>query len=119
MLFFGALYFAVPRLTGKTWASAALIGGHVTTAILGVLLLVISLGVAGWTQGQALLKPAVTFAEIASATRPWLLLATAAYAVLLVGNLMLVVNFLQTLAAKPTVPAATLFQATSDIKETA
>jgi len=46
-------------------------------------------------------------------------LATAAYAVLLVGNLMLVVNFLQTLAAKPTVPAATLFQATSDIKETA
>ena len=79
----------------------------------------ISLGVAGWTQGQALLKPAVTFAEIAAATRPWLLLATAAYAVLLVGNLMLVVNFLQTLAAKPTVPAGTLFQATSDIKETA
>ena len=119
MLFFGALYFAVPRLTGKTWASAALIGGHASTAILGVLLLVISLGVAGWTQGQALLKPAVTFPEIAAATRPWLLLATAAYAVLLVGNLMLVVNFLQTLAAKPTVPAATLFQATSDIKETA
>jgi cytochrome c oxidase cbb3-type subunit 1 len=119
MLFFGALYFALPRLTGKTWASAALIGGHATTAILGVLLLVISLGAAGWTQGQALLKPAVTFPEIAAATRPWLLLATAAYAVLLVGNLMLVVNFLQTLAAKPTVPAATLFQATSDIKETA
>jgi cytochrome c oxidase cbb3-type subunit 1 len=119
MLFFGALYFALPRLSGKAWASSALIGGHATTSILGVLLLVVSLGAAGWIQGHALLSPTVTFTDIALATRPWLLVATAANAILLVGNLMLVVNFLQTLVAKPTAATSTLFRAPSAMKETA
>ena len=119
MLFFGALYFALPRLTGKPWASAALIGGHATTSILGVLLLVVSLGAAGWIQGHALLSPTVTFPDIAASTRPWLLAATAAHAVLLFGNLMLVVNFLQTLGVKPIALATTLFQAPRAMQETA
>lgn len=118
MLLFGALYFALPRLTGKPWASSALISGHAVLAVVGVLLLVISLGAAGWTQGRALLNADVKFTDIAAATRPWLLAATVAQAVLLLGNLILVVNFLQTLATRPVAPATTLFRAPAAMEAT-
>jgi cytochrome c oxidase cbb3-type subunit 1 len=119
MLFFGALYFALPRLTGKAWNSGALVSGHAVLSVVGVLLLVVSLGGAGWVQGHELLNPAAKFSDIALLTRPWLLAATAAQAVLLLGNLILVVNFLQTLAAKPVVSTAPLFRAPATMEATA
>lgn len=119
MLLFGALYFALPRLTGKPWGSAALISGHATLAVIGVVLLVVSLGGAGWIQGHALLNPEVKFSEIALSTRPWLLAATAAQAMLLLGNLILVVNFLMTLAAKPLAFKTQLFHAPAVMEATA
>lgn len=108
MLFFAGLYFAVPRLVGKNWASSALLSGHTALASLGVVLLVVALAAAGFAQGHALLVPAANFADIGAATRPWLLVATAAQIVLLLGNLMLLVNFAQTVAtlAFKRVPAA-------------
>lgn len=119
MLLFGGLYFALPRLTGKPWGSAALITGHATLSVIGVLLLVICLGGAGWTQGRELLNPAVKFSDIALSIRPWLLAATAAQALLLLGNLILVVNFLQTLVAKPVASKTPLFQAPAVMEATA
>ncbi len=119
MLLFGALYFALPRLTGKAWSSRALISGHATLAVVGVLLLVISLAGAGWIQGHKLLNPDSKFSDIALATRPWLLAATAAQALLLIGNLILVVNFLQTLAAKPVASQTPLFRAPAVMEATA
>jgi hypothetical protein len=56
---------------------------------------------AGFAQNQTMFgatQPA-KFADVASATRPWLLVATAAQVALLLGNLMLLVNFAQTVAA--------------------
>ena len=101
MVFFGALYFAVPRLIGKSWASSFLAGGHVSLVTVGVVLLVVALTAAGFAQSQTMFgatQPA-KFADVASATRPWLLVATAAQVALLLGNLMLLVNFAQTVAA--------------------
>jgi cytochrome c oxidase cbb3-type subunit 1 len=119
MLLFGALYFAVPRLTGKAWASGALVRGHAFLAMAGVLLLVISLGAAGWTQGHALLNAEMKFADIAVATRPWLLAATVAQALLLMGNLILVVNFLQTLVTRSVAPTTALFRAPTEMEASA
>lgn len=119
MLLFGALYFALPRLTGKAWNSGALISGHAALSVIGVLLLVVSLGGAGWIQGHALLNHEVKFSDIALSTRPWLLAATAAQALLLLGNLILVVNFLQTLAAKPVASKTPLFRAPAVMEATA
>jgi len=65
----------------------------------GVVLLVASLGAAGWPQGQALLDPKISYPEIAAATRPWLLGASAAQALLLLGTSMLGVNFALTLSS--------------------
>lgn len=93
MLLFGSIYFAIPRLTGRPWTSAALIRGHVAIAFVGILLLIVSLAVAGWIQGHELNNAKTSFAEIAAGTRPWLLGVTAAQTILLLGNILLLVNF--------------------------
>ena len=95
MMLLGSIYFAVPRLTGRAWASAALIRGHTTLAILGVLLLIGSLTAAGWVQGQELNNARTSFSEINVRTQGWLLGVTAAHVILLTGNLLLLVNFVR------------------------
>ena len=119
MMFFGALYFAVPRLTGRSWVSGLLLGGHANLAIVGVLMLVISLGTAGWIQGQALLNPTARFADIAAATRPWLVVASAAQLVLLTANFMLLINFLQSIFGRSAESAAVLFRPAPRMEATA
>lgn len=97
MLFFGAIYYMVPRLVDGPWASAGLASGHRVLVTSGIVVLVLSLAVAGYVQSGALLdasKP--SFAAILERVRTPLLLATAAQAVLLAANLLLLVNFLKT-----------------------
>ena len=96
MMLFGTLYFAVPRLTGRAWASRSLVQGHLTLTVLGVVLLVVGLAVAGWIQGTDLGNANVSFPDIAAHTSPWLLVATVAQVLLLSGNLLLAVNFFKT-----------------------
>jgi cytochrome c oxidase cbb3-type subunit 1 len=93
MILYGVLYFALPRVSGRPWASAALARGHFALAAIGLALLVFSLAMAGVIQGRELNDAQVSFASIAAHTHPWLLLATAAQALLLLGNLLLAVNF--------------------------
>ncbi|HEY1848138.1 MAG TPA: hypothetical protein VGG37_02975, partial [Opitutaceae bacterium] len=90
---FGALYFALPRITGRTWFSAGLIRAHLGLSVVGILLLVISLAAAGASQGRLLLDASKPFSEITNTVRPWLMGACAAQALLLLGNLLLAVNF--------------------------
>jgi cytochrome c oxidase cbb3-type subunit 1 len=93
MILFGALYFALPRITGRTWFSAGLIRAHLGLSVVGILLLVISLAAAGASQGRLLLDASKPFSEITNTVRPWLMGACAAQALLLLGNLLLAVNF--------------------------
>jgi cytochrome c oxidase cbb3-type subunit 1 len=108
MLFFGTLYFAVPRIGNRRWASAGLIRGHFVLAVAGVVLLVAGLAVAGLVQGRDLNDPAVGFPAIAGHVQPWLLAASAGQAVLLFGNLLFAVNFFQTAAGRPAEGGETL-----------
>jgi cytochrome c oxidase cbb3-type subunit 1 len=103
MMLFGTMYFALPRIVGRPWASRGLVLGHFTLSMLGILLLVACLGAAGWVQGEALNDPKTTFSEIAGLTRNWLLGATAAQALLLFANILLAVNFFRTLVCAPAV----------------
>jgi cytochrome c oxidase cbb3-type subunit 1 len=106
LILFGAIYFAVPRLVGRGWSSAKLVGGHAALAFTGVAVLVAGLLAAGWVQGQDLLNAKVSFAEIVAHTRTWLLVATAAQGILLLGNLLFLVNFCQTAYCCCCCPAA-------------
>jgi cytochrome c oxidase cbb3-type subunit 1 len=110
MTIFGAIYFLVPRLTGQAWASAVLIRAHYFAALLGTVGLVAGLAVAGWIQGHDLNDATVSFATIAAHTKPWLLVATAAQAVLLLGNLLLLLHLLRSIANQFLAPTPATFR---------
>jgi cytochrome c oxidase cbb3-type subunit 1 len=92
-ILFGGIYYALPRITGKAWYSSGLVRAHLLLSLAGIALLVVSLTVASVTQSQELLEASVPFADIVKNTRPWLLAAGIAQAVLLVGNMALLLNF--------------------------
>ncbi|MEO6873592.1 MAG: cbb3-type cytochrome c oxidase subunit I, partial [Opitutaceae bacterium] len=85
MMLLAAVYFMVPRITGRAWPSGAMVRAHLVAAAIGFVGLVVTLAVAGLIQGHDLANPAVSFADIAAHVRPWLLAATAAQAVWLFG----------------------------------
>ncbi|MDB6095632.1 MAG: cytochrome c oxidase, subunit [Verrucomicrobia bacterium] len=95
MIMFGAIYFMVPRLTGQAWPSSGLVRAHYFTSLLGTIGLVVSLAIAGWIQGHDLNQASVSFEAIAAHVKVWLLLATAAQALLLLGNLLLLAHLLR------------------------
>lgn len=100
LIFFAALYYLTPRLFAAAWPSSALVRAHYLATMIGLIVLVVSLAVAGWRQGVALANPEISIAAIASQTRPWLQVATAAQALLVVGNLALLLNFLRLILCK-------------------
>ncbi|HVU34778.1 MAG TPA: cbb3-type cytochrome c oxidase subunit I [Opitutaceae bacterium] len=99
MMFFGGIYYLVPRLTNGRWASAGLAIGHRLVVMFGVIVLVVTLGVAGWTQGVDLLDPKTSFTDIFEHVRLTLLIMSGAQLLLLGANLLLLVNFLQTITS--------------------
>jgi cytochrome c oxidase cbb3-type subunit 1 len=101
LVMFGTLYFMAPRLAGAAWPSISLLRAHFLAVLIGFGLLIVSLGAAGWIQGQALNDAAVTFAVINDQTRPWLQLAAVAQGVALCGNALLALNFLRLFFTKP------------------
>lgn len=99
LMIFGAIYFMVPRLTGRAWTSAGLVGGHRFLATLGVVFLIAALLFAGWKQSAELLDPKISFADILAHIKPALLAVTVAQALLLLGNVLLLVNFARSACA--------------------
>jgi cytochrome c oxidase cbb3-type subunit I len=118
MMFFGGIYFAVPRLANRAWASGAMIGGHRALVIAGIVASVLALSFAGNAQGDGLLDGKAAFADFLGRMRTPLLVHTAAQAVLLAANLLLLVNFLRSVCCRSDASEAapTLF-ATAPAKE--
>lgn len=96
MILFGAIYYALPRITGKAWLSASLVRLHLVLTVVGILLLVGSLTMAAVIQSQDLLDPKVDFADISRHTHLWLQAASAAQGILLLASLAFIVNFVGT-----------------------
>ena len=125
MMLFGALYYLVPRVSGRAWASAVLVRGHFFLTALGIVLLVVSLVAAGWVQGHALNEAAMvdgkpvlaSFAEISARIQTPLMIATAANGILLLGSLMFAANFLRTAFSRTgAVPVADLLRPTTTME---
>ncbi|WP_414663813.1 cbb3-type cytochrome c oxidase subunit I [Horticoccus sp. 23ND18S-11] len=95
MMFFGAMYFMVPRLTGRAWAYPGMVTGHRVVVTLGIALSIAALTYAGITQGEGLLDPKSSFAQIFGAVSVPLLINSGAQLLLLSANLLLLVNFLR------------------------
>ena len=114
MMFFGAIYYMIPRITGAAWASAAMSAGHRVLVVLGVVVSIVSLAVAGLTQGSNLLDPKVELAQIFSSVRLSLLVNSGAQIILLGANLLLLLNFVRTACVWPkdVAAASALFRPT-------
>jgi len=95
MMFFGAIYFMVPRITGNAWASAGLLSGHLILAMTGVVLSILTLTYAGFSQGAGLLDDKASFATIFGNVRMTLLVNSAAQLLLVTGNVLLLVNLVR------------------------
>ncbi|HEY3757910.1 MAG TPA: cbb3-type cytochrome c oxidase subunit I [Opitutaceae bacterium] len=92
LLLFGSIYFAVPRITGRPWPSAGLIRGHWALSVLGLIVSVGCLALAGLKQGADLNHASVAFASIFDDVHVWLVGATVGGMLLLLGNLLLALN---------------------------
>ena len=86
MILLGAIYEIIPRVMGTALPFGKLVNLQFFASMLGTLLLVISLAVAGVKQGKANFDPA--------AAKFWLQMSTGGIALLLLGSLALLLNLL-------------------------
>jgi cytochrome c oxidase cbb3-type subunit I len=112
MLLFGAIYYMVPRITGNAWASSGLTGGHTAMVMFGVVASVLTLFVAGWTQGASLLNAKVPMSAVFGDVKLSLLINSGTQIILIGANLLLLVNFCRTACVcKPALaPAPDIFR---------
>jgi cytochrome c oxidase cbb3-type subunit 1 len=97
MVLFAAIYHIVPRLLPTPWALSGLIRVHVVVAFVGTALAVAGGVLGGYSYGGALLDPGIPFVSAAKGLTPFLGLTTLGLTLLLVGGLVLSLNFLLTL----------------------
>jgi len=116
MAMFGAMYYIVPRLTGREWFSSGFIRVHFWTTSIGVLLMFFALSIGGtiqglelnqasapwlklvkesgifsgtiaWVGGLKLINGAVPFIDIVKGSVPWLLARSVSGILLAVGHI--------------------------------
>lgn len=98
MAAFGGIYYLLPRLAQKPWSSAGLINVHFVASALGVLVVFVSLLLAGLKQGAGLGETNVAFITVVESTLPYLAARTGGVALFLIGQIAFVVNLVLTLA---------------------
>ena len=94
---FGAIYFAMPRLTGWEWPSRRMISLHFWLSAGGILIYVLAMSVGGWLQGRALIDGSVPFMDTVRLTIPYLEARTIGGAMMTAGHLVFATHFLMLL----------------------
>jgi cbb3-type cytochrome oxidase subunit 1 len=81
-------------LTLQPWPSSALISAHFWASVAGTLTIVVSLGLAGFVQGNALadVETYATFAEVSAVSSGFLVARIMGLFILMVGNLAFLVH---------------------------
>ena len=94
MVFFGAIYFMLPRVLEWEWPYPWLITLHFWLAALGMGIYFVGLSIGGWLQGVAMLDAARPFAESMTLTIPWLKSRSMGGLLMSLGHLVFVGHFL-------------------------
>ena len=92
-VFFGAIYFTMPRITAREWPFPWLITAHFWLVAVGFAVYFVSLTTAGWLQGQAMLDAARPFMESVTVTLPWLKGRSVGGALMVAGHLAFAAHF--------------------------
>ncbi len=102
MVFFGAIYFVVPRVCSREWPSQALIAAHFWLAAVGISVYFLSLTLGGWLQGLAMLDESQPFMASVAVTLPYLKARTVGGALMGLSHLVFAIHFLWLLAGRAT-----------------
>ncbi len=114
MVFFGAIYYMMPRLLEREWPSAWLIRGHFWLCGLGIIFYFTSLTWGGLLQGIELNRRETPFLEIVALTLPYLKARTWAGSMMTLGHTFFAISFVWMLFTKPSASTtATLLGKTS------
>ncbi|MCE4553905.1 cbb3-type cytochrome c oxidase subunit I [Roseateles cellulosilyticus] len=100
MVFFGAIYFITPRITGREWPSQALIAAHFWLATVGIAVYFVSLTIGGWLQGLAMLDETRPFIESVTLMAPYLKARSVGGALMGLGHVVFVLHFVLLLAGR-------------------
>jgi cytochrome c oxidase cbb3-type subunit 1 len=92
-VFFGAMYFTMPRITAREWPFPWMITAHFWLVSGGFALYFISLSIGGWLQGLAMLDAAKPFMESVTVTLPYLKGRSIGGALMLLGHLVFAAHF--------------------------
>ena len=93
-VFFGAMYFVMPRITAREWPCPWLITTHFWLVSAGFALYFLSLTAAGWLQGQAMLDAARPFMDSVAVTLPYLKGRSIGGALMVLGHLVFAAHFI-------------------------
>ncbi len=102
MVFFGGIYFAMPRLLGRDWRKPRLINTHFWLASIGVLVYAIGLGIGGFLQGMELRNPDGSFEASLRVTIPYLITRSVGGTLMLLSHLLFAYNIFDLLMSKET-----------------
>jgi cytochrome c oxidase cbb3-type subunit 1 len=93
MVFFGSIYFIVPRITGRDWPSPFLIAAHFWLVTIGVAIYIVALSIGGWLQGMAMLDASRPFMDSVLVTIPYLKARSIGGAMMVLGHLVFIYHF--------------------------
>lgn len=101
MVFFGGMYFAMPRITGREWPVPSLTAAHFWLTATGILVYFVTLSIGGWLQGLAMLDAAQPFMNSVAVTLPYLKGRSVGGALMVLGHLAFAWHFVLLLAHRP------------------
>jgi cytochrome c oxidase cbb3-type subunit I len=102
LVFFGSIYFIVPRITGREWPSPFLIAAHFWLVVAGFSTYFIALSIGGWLQGMAMLDASKPFMESVRLTVPYLQARSIGGALMVLGHLVFAGHFLMLVLGRTT-----------------
>jgi len=100
MVFFGAIYYMMPRLLEREWPSARLISLHFWCCSIGITVYFIALTIGGWYQGKELNMEETPFLEIVKLTIPYLKARSWGGALMTLGHVFFAISFVWMLVTK-------------------
>ncbi|MEO7127608.1 MAG: cbb3-type cytochrome c oxidase subunit I [Rhodoferax sp.] len=92
-VFFGAMYFVMPRITAREWPFPWMISAHFWLVSGGFAIYFIGLSIGGWLQGEAMLDAARPFMDSVALTIPYLKARSIGGAIMGIGHLIFAVHF--------------------------
>ena len=93
-VFFGAMYFVMPRITTREWPWPRMITAHFWLVSIGFAIYFIGLTTGGWLQGVAMLDAAKPFMDSVTVTLPYLQARSIGGGLMVVGHLVFAAHFL-------------------------